>query len=97
MITEEWTYHRTKRYDKKRMRWHFATRYFYVAEGEDEPREVYFRNDDTTEYGMLRFERLKDNPYRDLDQIVTKIMSNKPFRKSLHTEVAANIWRKDWK
>lgn len=97
MITEEWTYHRTKKYDKNRMRWHFVTRYFYVDEGSDEPRELYFRNDAETEFGMIRFERIKDNPYRDWDAVMTKILNNLPFRRSLLDEETRSIWRKNWK
>lgn len=79
------------------MRWHFVTRYFHVAEGKDEPRELYFRNDEATEFGMLRFEKLQDNPYRDWDAIVTKILNNIPFRRSLLNEETAVVWKKNWK
>ena len=96
-MRDEWTYHRTRKYDKHGMRWHFVTRYFHAGDGEDEPREFYFRNDDETEFGMLRFERLKDNPYRDSDAIVTKILNNLPFRRSLLDEETKAIWRKNWK
>lgn len=96
-MKDDWTYHRTKKYDRNHVRWHFVTRYFHVEEGEDEPREIYFRNDDSTEFGMLRFERLKDNPYRDFHAVVTKIMNNAPFRRSLQDNKTAHIWRKNWK
>ncbi len=97
MIRDEWTYHRTKKYDKKRMRWHFVTRYFHFDEGADEPREVYFRNDAETEYGMIRFESIKDMPYRDWDFLMNKILTNLPFRRSLLDEDTKPIWRKNWK
>ena len=96
-MQESWSYHRTKTFDQVGGRWHFATKYFAAAKGEDEPREIYFRNDDSTEFGMLRFERQKDNPYRDFHAIVTKIMNNAPFRRSLHDDKTARIWRKNWK
>lgn len=96
-IQDEWTYHRAKKYDRQKMRWHFVTRYFHVKATEDEPRELYFRNDDETEFGMIRFDRVKDNPYRDWDALVTKIISNLPFRRSLLDEETKSIWRKNWK
>jgi hypothetical protein len=78
------------------MRWHFVTRYFEVADGEDEPRELYFRNDDRTEFGMLRFDRIKDNPYRDWEAVMTKIIGNLPFRRSLLDEETRSVWKKKW-
>ena len=96
-ITDEWTYHRTKKFDRNRMRWHFVTHYFYVDEGADEPRELYFRNDDETEFGMVRFERIKDFPYRDWEFLMNKIMSNLPFRRPLLDDETRGIWKKNWK
>ena len=72
-------------------------RSFEVAKGEDEPREIYFRDDAETTFGMLRFEQLKDNPYRDFDAITNKIMNNKPFRMSLVDDETASAWSKGWK
>jgi hypothetical protein len=66
-MQDDWTYHRAKKYDRNKVRWHFVTRYFHVGDGKDEPRELYFRNDDGSEFGMLRFEKLQDNPYRSWD------------------------------
>ena len=96
-MQDDWTYHRAKKFDRHRVRWHFVTRYFIVPEGQDEPRELYFRNDDATEFGMLRFEKLKDNPYRDWDAIITKILNNVPFRRSLLDNETAAVWKKNWK
>lgn len=96
-MQESWSYHRTKTVDRLGGRWHFATKYFSAGKVGDEPREIYFRNDDSTEFGMLRFERLKDNPYRDFHAIVTKIMNNVPFRRSLLNENTARVWKKSWK
>ena len=67
------------------------------AKGEDEPREIYFRDDAETTFGMLRFERLKDNPYRDFNAITNKIMNTKPFRTSLLDNETASVWSKGWK
>ncbi len=97
MIQDSWSYKRAKTYDRQRTRWHFVVRSFEVAKGEDEPREIYFRDDAETTFGMLRFERLKDNPYRDFDAITNKIMNNKPFRTSLLDNETASVWSKGWK
>ena len=93
-----WSYDKTKRFDRNGQRWHFVMRYFHsIAEGEDEPREIYFRNDDRAEFGILRFERVQDNPYRDYVTIVNKIMNNVPFRRLLLDPETASIWKKNWK
>lgn len=68
-----------------------------VAKGQDEPREIYFRDDAQTEFGVLRFEKLQDNPYRDFAAITYKIMNNKPFRCSLLDSETASVWTKSWK
>ena len=96
-MDDHWSYQRGKTYDKQGVRWHFVYRFFEVSPGEDEPREIYFRNDDKTEYGMLRFERLKDNPYRDFETIINKIMNNRPFRMPLIDMDTAREWSKGWK
>ena len=96
-MEQSWSYHRAKTHDRTGVRWHFASRFFTAVPGEDEPRELYFRNDDNTEFGMLRFERLQDNPYRDSQTIINKIMNNIPFRRTLLDEETASVWKKNWK
>ena len=96
-VEDQWSYKRAKTYDKLGGRWHFVVRTFVVKPGEDEPREIYFRNDEKTEYGMLRFDRIKDDPYRDFDAITYKIMNNRPFRNSLLDDETATEWSKGWK
>ena len=96
-VKDEWTYHRGKKFDRNRMRWHFVTHYCYVDEGTDEPRELYFRNDEETEFGMIRFDRIKDFPYRDWDFLMNTIMSHVPFRRALLEEGTRGIWKKNWK
>jgi hypothetical protein len=96
-MLEMWSYDKVKRIDKKGGRWHFVTRDLFVDGDEDQPREYYFRNDQKTEFGMLRFERVKDNPYRDYEMLINKIMNNMPFRKSLHSPETEAIWKKNWK
>ena len=72
------------------------TRYFEIEAGA-EPRELYFRNDDETEFGMVRFERIKDFPYRDWDFLMNKILNNIPFRTSHLDADTASVWKKNWK
>ena len=72
-------------------------RHFSVPEGQDEPREIYFRNDIRTEFGVIRFERLQDNPYRDYVTLVNKIMNNDEFRSSLLRPETEIVWKKNWK
>lgn len=96
-MRDSWSYKRAKTYDRQRTRWHFVVRSFEVAKGEDEPREIYFRDDEQTTFGMLRFESVKNIPYRDFAAITNKIMNNKPFRTSLIDAETASVWSKGWK
>jgi len=96
-MEDTWSYHRAKTYDKTGRRWHFVTHNFFPAAGEDEPREYYFRDDEGTEFGVLRFDSIKDNPYRDFAAIKAKIMLNAPFRRSLLDDSTRSVWRKHWK
>jgi hypothetical protein len=95
-----WNYEKQKRFDKKGARWHFASQ-DYIEESsvpyEESPFELYFRNDDKTIFGVLKFERKKDNPYRDYEMMVDKIMNNADFRKSLINPGTEAIWRSSWK
>ena len=96
---ELWSYERKRRRDKKGARWHFASCIVLDPEVpyEERPFQLYFRNDDRTQFGLLRFEHRKDNPYRDYEAIVTKIMNNHAFRRTLLDPETAGIWRKSWK
>jgi hypothetical protein len=94
---EMWSYDKVKRLDNKGQRWHFVSRYFFIEGVEDTPYELYFRNDERTECGLLRFERSKDNPYRDYVAVVTKIMNNARFRESLLDPETKDVWNKSWK
>ena len=60
-------------------------RYIWDEQGcsNDQPFELYFRDDARTEFGLLRFERQKDDPYRDYDVMISKIMNDAEFRKTL--------------
>lgn len=98
-MDEMWSYDKEKRVDRQGKRWHFVRRHFFDKEVnyDDLPYELYFRNDERTEFGLLRFEKAKDNPYRDYDMVINKIMNNPKFRRSLLNSAAEGIWNKNWK
>jgi hypothetical protein len=83
-ITEMWSYDKDARFDRKGKRWHFVRRDINTNQPyEEQPFEVYFRNDSRTEFGVLKFKRRKDNPYRDYLAMINKVMNETEFRKSL--------------
>jgi hypothetical protein len=94
-----WSYEKKRRFDKKGNRWHFVHHYLFEdgVPYDEQPFEVYFRDADRTTFGVLRFERRKDNPYRDYETMVNRIMNNEKFRKSLIAPGAKAIWSKNWK
>lgn len=93
-MSDFWSYEKQKRFDSKGRRWHFVRRYFF---SNNAPFELYFRNDARTEFGVLRFENAKDNPYRNYEVIVNKLMNNEEFRKTLLAPETEKIWSKNWK
>ena len=96
---EMWSYEKQKRFDAKGKRWHFVRRHLWGEGGsfENQPFELYFRDDERTEFGLLRFERQEDNPYRNYEVMVDKIMNKTDFRKSLLDQETENIWNRNWK
>jgi len=95
---ELWSYERKRRCDRTGVRWHFASRLLISdVPYEERPFELYFRNDDRSEFGLLRFEHRKDNPYRDYEVMVTKIMNDVEFRRTLLDPKTAGVWSKGWK
>ena len=96
-MLDRWSYDKVKRKDRQGGRWHFVSRLFDAEPGEDEPLEIYFRDDHKNEFGMLRFERVKEIPYRDYETIIYKIMNNVPFRNSLLDSDTESVWKKNWK
>ncbi len=94
------SYDKQRRYDKQGQRWHFVRWYVSGDEHkpyEEQPYELFFRNDDRTEHGLLRFEHRRDNPYRDYAMVVNKIMNDIEFRKSLLDPETAGVWLNSWK
>jgi len=82
-----WSYERKRRRDKTGMRWHFVSRLIIDPDVpyQDRPFELYFRNDDR--FGLVRFEKRKDNPARNYEALVFKIMNNVEFRRSVKRRV----------
>lgn len=94
-----WSYERQKRFDAKGRRWHFV---HHDLDGsglpyDEQPVEFYFRDDERTEFGVLRFERGKDNPYRNYEVMVNKIMNDANYRKSLLAPETEEVWNRNWK
>ena len=96
---EMWSYDKARRLDRKGKLWHFVSRYFHGTDVDfgNQPYELYFRDDERTEFGLLRFEKRKDNPYRNYEILVNKIMNNDEFRKSLLDAETKDVWNRNWK
>ncbi len=94
-----WIYDKVKSLDNKGKQWHFVERTFFgvVGEYDNLPYELYFRNDERTEFGLLRFEKRKDNPYRDYLVVINKIMNKVEFRKTLLKPETEDVWNRNWK
>ncbi len=88
------SYDPKKHHDKKGRRWHFMRhRAFDDREPGERPFVLYFRDDERTVFGVLRFERAKDNPYRGYATMIRKIMTDAEFRASLLDESTETVWR----
>jgi hypothetical protein len=101
-MRDSWSYDRKKRFSQQGQRWHFVRRYFFDEvigdrSVEETPYELYFRDDANTEFGLLRFAKEKDNPYRDYESVIKKIMNTVPFRTKLLAPETQSIWKKPWK
>jgi hypothetical protein len=92
---ETWSYQPKKFHDKKGGRWHFMfhSRHFPDLAPDEQPYALYFRDDERTVFGVLRFERAKDNPYRSLDTVTRKIMDDAEFRATLLDEDSKKMWK----
>ncbi len=64
-----------------------------VREFDEQPYELYFRNDGRTTFGVLRFERIKDNPYSSLATVTRKIMDDTDFRATWLDKSTARVWK----
>ena len=94
-----YSYEKKRRFDQKGRRWHFVYHSLPtdVAAYDERPYELLFRNDDRTEFGRIRFERRKDNPDRDYETLVMKIMKDSKFRASLRDPGSEELWLRSWK
>ena len=80
--------------DRAGRRWHFMRhRFFDDREPDERPFALFFRDDERTEFGVLRFERAKDNPYRSYEVMIRKIMNDEEFRASLLDKSTKRVWR----
>ena len=96
-MRDHWSYDRAKRIGNDGTRWHFVSRNAFGLPYEEQPVEYYFRNDERTVFGVLRFAHRKDNPYRDYKTVINKIMNNAEFRESLLDSDTKDIWHRNWK
>ena len=85
-----WTYHRKKFIDKKGCRWHFM-HHNRILGAKEHAVELYFRNDERTVFGVLRFDRGRSYP--GLDTTARKIMYDAEFRATLLDDESRKVWR----
>lgn len=97
-MREHWNYSKNDYRDSKGKKWHFVTCSYLDDELDysEAPIEFYFRNDDRSFYGCIRFERKKDNPYH-FEKLTQKIMNNKEFRELHEKSESKQIWSRNWK
>jgi hypothetical protein len=71
----------------------FHHRYLLDRAPGEQPYALHFRNDERTVFGVLRFERSKDNPYSSLATVARKIMDDAEFQASLIDEGSKKVWK----
>src|SRR5690349_18343511 len=93
---ECWSYDRKVRKDSDGQRWHFVMRSFYDKSiaYDEQPYELLFRDDERKEFGRIHFERRKDNPYRDYEALVRKIITDLEFRRKMHDPSFRKLWQR---
>jgi hypothetical protein len=60
---------------------------------DEQPYALHFRNDERTVFGVLRFEKSKDNPYTSFATVTRKIIDDAEFRASLIDEGNKKVWK----
>lgn len=97
-MREHWSYSKEGYKDKTGLRWHFVTCSYFDDEIDysESPIEIFFRNDDRSYYGSIRFERKKDNPYM-FAKLAQKVMSNQDFREECRSPESKSVWSQNWK
>lgn len=98
-MLDSWFYDRERRVDRRGARRHFVHRGIEddTLQYEERPDERYFRDDGRTVFGVLRFERRKDNPFRNYEVMINKIMNDSGFRKPLNDPGTESVRGKNWK
>ncbi|HEY4415878.1 MAG TPA: hypothetical protein VGO57_09315 [Verrucomicrobiae bacterium] len=71
----------------------FHHRYLLDREPDEQPYALYFRNEEHSVFGVLRFEQSKDNPYGSFATVTRKIMEDNEFRTSLLDEGSKKVWK----
>ena len=97
-MREHWSYSKQNYKDSKGQKWHFVTCSFMSDELDysETPIEIYFRNNDRTYFGCIRFERKKDNPYK-FAKLAEKVMANQEFREQCIAPESEEVWSRNWK
>jgi len=97
-MNDHWSYDKNKYLDASGMRWHFVRRSFLddAVAYEERPVEVYFRNDDRTFFGLIRFNHSKDIPYRH-ENLVEKVITNADYRQKHEAPDTATVWLNNWR
>jgi hypothetical protein len=92
---ETWSLQTKKFHDKKGGRWYFMFQHRYLDDRapDEQPYALHFRDNDRTVFGVLRFERSKDNPYGSFATVTRKIMDDAVFRASLIDEGSKKVWK----
>ena len=92
---ESWSSHTKKLHDKNGGRWYFMFHHRYLDDRapDEQPYALHFRNDERTVFGVLRFERSKDNPHGSFAHVTRKIMDDEAFRSSLLDEGSQKVWK----
>jgi hypothetical protein len=98
-MKELWTYDKEKRFSSNCERWHFVHMDCFDdnVPYEETPTAWYFRNDKNTIYGILKYDKRKENPHRDYMTMINRIMNKSEFRETLLDESTKDIWNKNWK
>ena len=92
---ETWSPHVKKCHDRHGDGWHFLFQHRILADRapDEQPYALFFRNEEATVFGVLRFERADDNPYGDFAAITRKIMDDDGFRESLLDSGSQKVWK----
>jgi hypothetical protein len=90
-----WSYQEKRYVSRRGDRWHFMFHHQQLPQvpADEQPYALYFRSDDRSEFGILRFDHAKDNPYRDLSTVTRKIMDDAAFRATLLDPATEGVWR----